>query len=71
MRRFLIFILKIYKKFISPMMYNRCRFYPSCSSYALLAIKKFGILKGGFLSIKRILRCNMFSKGGIDKLPKR
>ncbi|MBN2653651.1 MAG: membrane protein insertion efficiency factor YidD [Nitrospirae bacterium] len=57
-----------YKRFVSPMLPNSCRFYPSCSEYALEAIEKYGAMKGIFLSLKRILRCNPFHPGGYDPL---
>jgi uncharacterized protein len=58
--------LKIYKKYISPALPKSCRFVPTCSEYAVDAIKKYGILKGSIKSIYRILRCNPFNKGGYD-----
>ena len=58
-----------YKFLISPFLPNTCRFIPTCSNYALLAIKEFGVIKGGFLAFKRILRCNPKSKCGFDPLP--
>ena len=66
MKSVFIFIIRIYQKFISPLKAPCCRFYPSCSEYAVLAVKKYGVLKGGIKAIFRILRCNPFSKGGID-----
>ncbi|MHC1684955.1 MAG: membrane protein insertion efficiency factor YidD [Clostridiaceae bacterium] len=68
MRHILIFIIKIYRKYISPLSPPSCRYYPTCSQYGLEAIEKYGALKGGFLAFKRILRCNPFSKGGYDPL---
>jgi putative membrane protein insertion efficiency factor len=66
----LLFIIRIYQKTISPALPgNTCRFYPSCSHYGYQAIYKFGALKGLFLSIKRILRCNPFNPGGYDPVP--
>ena len=62
----LIFLIKIYKRLISPMLGNRCRFYPSCSSYALEAITKYGAIKGSFMAFKRIIRCHPFNPGGYD-----
>ena len=68
--KFLIGGINFYKKYISPLKKNGCcRYYPTCSSYALEALQKYGPLKGSFLSIKRILRCNPFSKGGYDPVP--
>jgi putative membrane protein insertion efficiency factor len=64
--RFLIAILKIYKYFLSPLLPMSCRFTPSCSEYAMDAIKKYGSVKGLYLSVKRILRCHPFHPGGYD-----
>lgn len=58
-----------YKAVISPMLPHTCRFKPSCSSYALSAIKQFGFFRGVWLAFKRIMRCNPKSKGGIDPVP--
>ncbi len=66
MKYLFIFIIKFYKKYISPFLGRRCRFYPSCSSYSLEAIEKYGAIKGGYMSIKRILKCNPFHPGGYD-----
>lgn len=66
MKRLLIFIIKIYRKYISPYKRPSCRFYPTCSQYAIEAIEKYGSCKGVFMSIWRILRCNPFCKGGYD-----
>lgn len=62
----MILIIKVYRKYISPLKRPCCRFYPTCSQYALDAISKYGVLKGSFMSIKRILRCNPFNQGGYD-----
>ena len=59
-------IIKFYQIFISPFLGKHCRFYPSCSSYSYSVIKKYGVLKGIFLSTKRIFKCNPLSQGGID-----
>lgn len=61
-----IILIKFYRRFISQLTPPSCRFYPTCSEYAILAIKKYGALKGTLKAIWRILRCNPFSKGGID-----
>jgi putative membrane protein insertion efficiency factor len=66
MKEFLVFLVKFYRKNISPLKRPCCRFYPSCSQYTLEALEKYGVLKGGFMAIKRILRCNPFNKGGYD-----
>lgn len=66
-----IFVLpvKFYRFFVSPHLLPSCRFVPSCSEYAVLAVKKHGIFKGSALAFWRILRCNPFSKGGYDGVP--
>jgi len=66
MRHVLIYLIKLYQKLISPMFAPSCRFYPTCSEYAVQAITKYGTLKGGIKAAWRILRCNPFNKGGID-----
>ena len=58
-----------YKKMISPLFGNVCRFYPYCSDYALEAVEKYGLIKGGWLAFKRIIRCNPYSRGGDDPVP--
>ena len=71
MKKIFIFLLKCYKKYISPIFHNLgvdCKFYPSCSNYMMQAIEKYGCIKGIYLGIKRLLRCNPFSKGGYDPL---
>ena len=62
----LIQLIKAYKILLSPILGNNCRYYPSCSDYAIEAIRKHGPLKGSLKAIYRILRCNPFSKGGYD-----
>jgi len=64
-----IFIIRFYQKAISPLTPPSCRFYPTCSSYGLEAIKKHGAWKGGYLTIRRILKCHPFHPGGIDPVP--
>ncbi len=66
MKEFLVFLIKFYRKNISPLKRPCCRFYPSCSQYALEALEKYGVLRGGFMAIKRILRCNPLNEGGYD-----
>lgn len=62
--------IKFYQKFLSPMKgYSACKYYPTCSQYAVEAISKYGASKGGLLAARRILRCNPFSKGGYDPVP--
>lgn len=67
-KRILLLLIKTYQKFISPMFGRKCRFYPTCSEYSKQAIAKYGAVKGTYLSIKRILKCHPFHKGGYDPL---
>jgi len=66
MTRFLIALLRIYRKLISPVFPYRCRFYPSCSLYFIEALEKKGWRRGIFLGIRRILSCHPFNPGGYD-----
>lgn len=70
MKRILISLIKGYHKYISPILPGACRFYPTCSMYAVEAIERFGIIRGTALATYRILRCNPFCKGGYDPVPK-
>ncbi len=65
----LIAIFKFYKKHISPLLPSACIYTPTCSEYGIEAVKRFGAIKGLFLTLKRILRCNPFHKGGVDPVP--
>ncbi|HSX03987.1 MAG TPA: membrane protein insertion efficiency factor YidD [Rhabdochlamydiaceae bacterium] len=66
MKFLFILLVKIYQYTISPLIGNSCRFYPSCSEYCILALRKHGALKGGWLSMKRIAKCGPWNKGGVD-----
>ena len=66
MQKFLIMFIRIYQIFISPALGQNCRFYPTCSAYALEAIKRHGALRGSWLALKRILKCHPFHAGGYD-----
>jgi len=71
MKKIFIFLIRIYQKFISPIFSFfgvNCKYYPTCSEYTKQAILKYGCIKGTYIGIKRILRCNPFSKGGYDPL---
>jgi putative membrane protein insertion efficiency factor len=63
----MISFIKIYQKIISPLLQGRCKYYPTCSFYMVNAIKKYGYIKGINKGVFRIVRCNPFSKGGIDE----
>ncbi|MBQ6634393.1 MAG: membrane protein insertion efficiency factor YidD [Ruminococcus sp.] len=64
-------LIRFYQKFISPLTPPRCKYYPTCSAYALEAYRKHGLIKGTVLSTWRLLRCNPWSLGGIDYVPER
>jgi putative membrane protein insertion efficiency factor len=66
MRRAAIALLRGYQRWISPLLGARCKYYPSCSEYAVQAIGRYGILRGSVLAAWRLLRCNPFSHGGYD-----
>ena len=69
MKKILIFLIKLYRKYISPLKRTKCPYIPTCSQYGLEAIEKYGAIKGGLLAAFRILRCNPFSSGGYDPVP--
>jgi hypothetical protein len=68
-RKIFIFPIRVYQICISPFYPARCRFYPSCSEYTALAIEKHGVIRGIWLGIKRICRCNPWCQGGFDPVP--
>lgn len=61
--------LRLYKTFLSPFLPSGCRFEPTCSIYTMQAVEKYGVMRGTWLGIKRILRCQPFCKGGHDPIP--
>lgn len=69
MKKFIIILIKCYSYLISPLLGNNCRFYPSCSCYAQTAVGRFGVLKGSWLTIRRISKCHPWHEGGIDLVP--
>lgn len=69
MKKLFILLIKFYRKFISPLKPPVCKYYPTCSCYAMQAIEKFGVIRGTALASWRILRCNPWSLGGIDYVP--
>ncbi|MEK7598176.1 MAG: membrane protein insertion efficiency factor YidD [Patescibacteria group bacterium] len=79
MKKFFLFLIKIYQKTISPdhgifshyLIHLRCRFHPTCSQYAYEAIERLGSFKGIYLGAKRVLRCHPWNAGGYDPVPKK
>ncbi|MBU8911523.1 MAG: membrane protein insertion efficiency factor YidD [Desulfobacterales bacterium] len=69
MKKLLLLIIKFYQYVISPLTGRNCRYYPTCSAYALEAVEKHGSLKGTTLAVKRVLRCHPFHAGGFDPVP--
>lgn len=70
MKNILIFLINLYRKYLSPLKRRpTCIYTPTCSQYAVEALEKYGFLKGSFLAVKRILRCHPFAKGGYDPVP--
>lgn len=70
-KKFLLSVIRFYQVVISPIKPPSCRFYPTCSHYGLEAVQRFGALKGGWLTLKRILKCHPFHPGGIDPVPEK
>ena len=69
MRAILIALIRGYQLFVSPLLGNHCRFYPSCSQYAREAVEQYGVLRGGWLAIQRLSRCHPWHPGGVDPVP--
>ncbi len=68
-RWLLLLLVKLYRRLLSPVLPPSCRFYPSCSAYALTALERHGAARGTYLTVKRVLRCHPFHPGGIDPVP--
>lgn len=68
-RKALVFLIRLYQRLISPLLPHRCRFYPTCSEYAKEAILRHGPFKGGWLTLRRLLRCGPWHPGGYDPVP--
>jgi len=66
-----VLIIKIYQWFISPILKTNCRYLPTCSEYSIQSLNELGIIKGGYFSLKRILRCHPFGGQGYDPIPKK
>ena len=70
MKQVMLWLIRFYRKYLSGKKgYTTCKYYPTCSQYGIEAIEKYGAVKGGALTVWRILRCNPFSKGGYDPVP--
>jgi len=69
MKKLLLLAIRAYSYLVSPFLPNSCRYYPSCSSYAMEAIERHGVLKGVFLTLGRLSRCHPFHEGGCDPVP--
>ncbi len=68
-KAFFLFLIEVYRKYISPLKSPCCRYIPTCSEYAMIAIERYGVKKGGWLAFKRVLRCHPFHRGGYDPVP--
>jgi len=66
-----IWLIKAYQLVLSPMRPQTCRFYPSCSTYALTAVRRFGVIRGSWLAARRLLRCHPWNPGGVDHVPQK
>lgn len=71
MRWFVIQLIRGYRLLLSPWLGNNCRFYPSCSSYTITAVERFGVFRGGLMGIRRLLRCHPWHAGGVDQVPEK
>lgn len=68
MKYLILFLIRMYQLFLSPLLGTTCRFHPTCSKYAYAAYKKYGCFKGTFLTIKRLLKCHPWHPGGYDEV---
>jgi len=69
MRKVMLFLIRLYQQTLSQVLPSTCRFYPSCSEYGYQAIARYGVLKGGWLAVRRLSRCHPFNPGGYDPVP--
>lgn len=69
MKRLVLAVIRFYRTWISPGLPPSCRFYPTCSEYTYQAVEKYGVLRGGWLGVRRIIRCHPFNPGGFDPVP--
>ena len=70
-RNLSVLVLRLYRAVISPLYGDVCRYYPSCSSYALQAIQRYGVVRGSWMGVRRIARCHPWAVGGVDDVPQR
>ena len=68
-KRVFLFLIDVYRRYISPLKSPCCRYIPTCSEYAMIAIERYGAMRGGWLALKLILRCHPFHEGGYDPVP--
>lgn len=71
MKKALMSFIRFYQRRISPLFGPKCRYYPTCSQYALEALEEWGAFRGLLLTIRRLMRCNIFFPGGVDPVPKK
>ncbi len=71
MRKLLILLIQAYRYLLSPLLGPHCRYHPSCSSYAQVALERHGVLRGGSLAVKRLCRCHPWHEGGFDPVPEK
>jgi putative membrane protein insertion efficiency factor len=71
MKHIALLLIRFYQRCISPLFPAKCRFYPTCSAYAFTAIERFGFFRGGWLALRRILKCHPFHPGGVDPVPEK
>jgi len=69
MKQVILALIRFYQRFISPALPPSCRFTPTCSQYSYEAIRRYGLLKGGWLSLRRLARCHPWNRGGFDPVP--
>lgn len=68
-RRAAVLLVLGYQKLVSPLLPPSCRFTPTCSSYAMISLERYGVLKGGWLALRRVIRCHPWNPGGYDPVP--